>query len=120
MNHAIKTDSPRYQFTDADLALETIEAGQLSRKIRASGGGLMMVEVYFATGAIGAEHRHPHEQVTYCLSGEFVFTVEGERLRLIAGDSLYFPPSALHGTTCVAEGRLLDIFTPQREDFLKK
>ena len=106
-------------FPDADLDLETVEAGKVSRKIRAHGGDLMMVEVFFETGGIGSEHRHVHEQVTYCLSGEFVFTIEGETVTLRTGDSLYFPASALHGTTCVSAGRLLDIFTPQREDFLK-
>jgi quercetin dioxygenase-like cupin family protein len=106
-------------FPDADLALETVEAGQVSRKIRAASGGLMMVEVFFKAGACGAEHWHVHEQVSYCLSGEFVFTIEGETRTVRAGDSLYVPSSALHGTTCVIEGRLLDIFTPQREDFLK-
>lgn len=106
-------------FPDAELALETVEAGKVSRKIRASNGSLMMVEVFFTAGACGAEHRHVHEQVTYCLSGEFVFTVEGETSTVRAGDSLYVPSSALHGTTCVVEGRLLDIFTPQREDFIK-
>lgn len=106
-------------FPDADLELETVEAGKVSRKIRARGGSLMMVEVFFETGACGAEHRHVHEQVTYCLSGEFVFNVDGEKKTVRAGDTLYVPSSALHGTTCVAEGRLLDIFTPQREDFLK-
>ena len=80
----------------------------------------MMVEVFFETGGVGAEHRHVHEQVTYCLSGEFVFTVEGETATVRAGDSLFVPSSALHGTRCVAAGRLLDIFTPQREDFLTK
>ena len=80
---------------------------------------MMMVEVFFKAGAIGAEHRHPHEQLTYCLSGEFVFNVEGETRTVRTGDSLYVPASALHGTTCVADGRLLDMFTPQREDFLK-
>ena len=74
---------------------------------------------FFKAGGIGAEHRHPHEQLTYCLSGEFVFNVEGETRTVRAGDSLYVPASALHGTTCVADGRLLDMFTPQREDFLK-
>ena len=107
-------------FPDADLDLEIVEAGKVSRKIRAHGGDLMMVEVFFETGGIGSEHRHVHEQVTYCLSGEFVFTIEGETVTLRAGDSLFFPASALHGTTCVSAGRLLDIFTPQREDFLKK
>ena len=106
-------------FPDADLDLEIVEAGKVSRKIRAHGGDLMMVEVFFETGGIGSEHRHVHEQVTYCLSGEFVFTIEGETVTLRAGDSLFFPASALHGTSCVSAGRLLDIFTPQREDFLK-
>jgi quercetin dioxygenase-like cupin family protein len=106
-------------FPDAELELETVEAGKVSRKIRAKGGSLMMVEVFFTAGACGAEHRHVHEQVSYCLSGEFVFNIEGETTTLRAGDSLYVPASALHGTTCVADGRLLDIFTPQREDFLK-
>jgi quercetin dioxygenase-like cupin family protein len=107
-------------FPDAGLELETVEAGKVSRKIRARGGDLMMVEVFFETGGVGAEHRHVHEQVTYCLSGEFVFTVDGESATVRAGDSLFVPSSALHGTRCVAAGRLLDIFTPQREDFLTK
>ncbi len=106
-------------FPDASLDLESVEPGRIDRKIRAKGGRMMMVEVFFKAGAVGAEHRHPHEQLTYCLSGEFVFNVDGETSTVRAGDSLYVPASALHGTTCVADGRLLDIFTPQREDFLK-
>jgi len=106
-------------FPDAELVLETLEPGLLSRKIRARGGDLMMVEVLFETGGIGAEHRHPHEQVSYCLAGEFRFTVEGETATLRPGDSVFIPASALHGTVCARTGRLLDIFTPQREDFLK-
>lgn len=107
-------------FHDADIALETLEEGRVARKIRAHGGGLMAVEVMFKAGGIGYEHRHVHEQVCYCLEGEFDFTVEGQTTRLHAGDSVYIPSSVLHGTVCLKDGRLLDIFTPQREDFLKK
>ena len=106
-------------FRNADIELETLEENSVSRKIRARGGNLMMVEVMFKSGAVGYEHRHVHEQVCYCLEGEFEFTVEGQTTRLRPGDSVYVPPSALHGTVCLGEGRLLDIFTPQREDFLK-
>ena len=105
-------------FPDAGLDLEAVEADQVARKIRARGGNMMMVEVFFKTGAIGADHRHPHEQLCYCLDGEFAFNIEGDSRTLKAGDSVYVPPSALHGARCVAAGRLLDIFTPQREDFL--
>ncbi|MDR0578464.1 MAG: cupin domain-containing protein [Candidatus Accumulibacter sp.] len=107
-------------FHDAKIERETLEEGRVYRKIRAHDGNLMMVEVMFGAGAVGSEHRHIHEQVSYCLAGEFDFTVEGQTTRLRPGDSVYIPPSALHGTVCLAEGRLLDIFTPQREDFLKK
>ncbi len=106
-------------FPDVALDLETIEADRVSRKIRARGGSLMMVEVFFKAGAKGAEHRHVHEQVSYCLSGEFVFTIENETRTLHAGDSLFAQASALQVTVCVVDGRLLDIFSPQREDFLK-
>ena len=106
-------------FPDQPIALETVEAGMVSRKIRARGGSLMMVEVFFEAGGCGYEHRHLHEQISYCLAGEFVFSIDGETRTLHAGDSLYVPSMALHGTRCIQAGRLLDVFNPQREDFLK-
>ncbi len=105
-------------FPDGEAILEAVEAGRISRKIRARGGGLMAVEVFFKTGAIGYEHRHPHQQLCYCLEGEFLFMLEGKTMSLKAGDSVYVPASVLHGAKCIAEGRVLDVFTPQREDFL--
>ncbi|MDR2787913.1 MAG: cupin domain-containing protein [Candidatus Accumulibacter sp.] len=109
----------KFFFPDAKIEPETLEENRVCRKIRAHDGNLMMVEVMFGSGAIGTEHRHVHEQVCYCLAGEFEFTVEGRTSRLRPGDSVYIPPSVPHGTVCLSEGRLLDIFTPQREDFLK-
>ena len=105
-------------FPDAGMVREVLEEGRVARKLRARGGALMMVEVCFEQGAAGAEHRHPHEQVSYCLAGEFRFSIEGATATLRPGDSVFIPASALHGTLCVAAGRLLDVFTPQREDFL--
>ena len=106
-------------FADSELDLEEVEPGRLNRKIRARGGQMMAVEVFFETGAIGFEHEHPHEQICYCLSGEFVFTVGSEAKKIGAGDSVYVPASVRHGAACLNTGRLLDVFTPQREDFLK-
>ena len=107
-------------FHDSDINLDTVEENQLTRKIKARGGKLMIVEVIFKEGAVGAEHQHPHEQIVYCLSGEFEFTIDGAKTHFLPGDSAYIPSSVKHGALCVREGRLLDIFTPQREDFLKK
>jgi len=65
-------------FPDAEIEPETIDPDKVTRKMRAHGPELMIVEVSFASGG------------------------------------------ARHGTICVAEGRLLDTFTPRRDDFLEK
>jgi len=107
-------------FPDSELLTEVLDPGKVSRKVRAHGGKIMMVEVSFAKGGVGAEHDHPHDQATYCLAGSFRFTVGGETRILRPGDTVFVPGGARHGTVCEAEGRLLDVFTPQREDFLKR
>lgn len=90
----------------------------VTRRILATGGSLMTVEFHFDRGAVGALHSHPHEQVGYVVSGRFEFTLEGKTVTLSAGDSYYVPSGAVHGAKALEEGVLLDVFTPQREDFL--
>ncbi len=103
-----------------DIDFEIIEEGKVKRKIKAYDGHLMTVEVFFENGATGYAHTHPHEQIGYCLEGEFDFTIDGETKRIKAGDTMYIKPDVLHGCQLISEkGRLLDIFTPIREDFLK-
>jgi quercetin dioxygenase-like cupin family protein len=107
-------------FPYSEIAAEVLDPLKVSRKVLAHGGEIMMVEVTFSAGAFGAEHEHPHDQATYCLAGSFRFTVGGETRTLEPGDTVFVPGGARHGTVCEADGRLLDVFTPQREDFLKK
>lgn len=104
---------------NSDCQMEDLGGG-VSRKILAHNGSLMQVEVHFADGAIGPMHNHPHEQLTYVLSGEFEFTIGNETKLVKAGDTLYKEPNIMHGCVCKKAGVLLDTFTPQRQDFLKK
>ncbi|MGY3438376.1 MULTISPECIES: cupin domain-containing protein [unclassified Marinovum] len=92
--------------------------GGLTRKVAAYNDNVMCVEVHFETGTVAARHHHPHEQVTYVISGKFEFTVGDDTHIVSAGDSLYKQPNIEHGATCLEAGTLLDIFTPHREDFL--
>lgn len=106
-------------FKSEDMKKENVGAG-VDRQILAHGGTLMLVEVEFEEGSVGNAHVHPHEQATYVLAGEFEFTV-GEEVSVVkAGDTIYMPANIIHGAKCLKAGKLLDIFTPQREDFLKK
>ncbi|MEZ9512472.1 cupin [Vibrio breoganii] len=99
------------------IELEDLGEG-VKRKILAHSENMMTVEVHFDDGAIGALHSHPHEQITYVLSGEFEFTIGGESKIVKAGDTMYKKPDIVHGCTCLKAGVLLDNFTPMRKDFL--
>jgi quercetin dioxygenase-like cupin family protein len=105
-------------FRAADARVDVIAPGSVTRKVLARGGKLMLVEVSFEEGGVGAVHSHPHDQATYCLEGEFAFTVGPESFTLTPGDSLSIPSGVAHGTVARRKGKLLDVFSPQREDFL--
>ncbi|EIV8466690.1 cupin domain-containing protein [Vibrio vulnificus] len=100
-----------------DIALEDLGQG-ISRKVLAHSDNMMSVEVHFETGAIGAMHSHPHEQLTYVLSGEFEFTIGDEKKIVKTGDTMYKEPNIEHGCVCLKAGVLIDTFTPMRKDFV--
>jgi quercetin dioxygenase-like cupin family protein len=98
---------------------EILEEG-VSRKIIARGGSMMMVEVKFKAGAKGMVHSHPHEQVSYVHSGVFEFELKGKKKKVSAGDSIYIESGVSHGVVALEDSVIVDVFTPQREDFLFK
>ncbi|ELK2253038.1 cupin domain-containing protein [Vibrio vulnificus] len=100
-----------------DITLEDLGQG-ISRKVLAHSDNMMSVEVHFETGAIGAMHSHPHEQLTYVLSGEFEFTIGDEKKIVNTGDTMYKEPNIEHGCVCLEAGVLIDTFTPMRKDFV--
>lgn len=90
----------------------------VARKILASGGGLMTVQFDFEKDAVGYLHTHPHEQVGYVVQGRFDLSLAGVKTTIKTGDTYYVPSGVEHGVVALEEGTLVDVFTPQREDFL--
>lgn len=91
----------------------------LRRQIHGYDSKIMLVVADFKEGGIGQMHNHHHSQVTYVQSGEFEMTI-GDDVRIIkAGDSYYIPTMVMHGCKCLKAGRLIDVFSPAREDFLQ-
>jgi len=86
-------------------------------------GNLMMVLIDF-TGGPWQEpdpfHYHPHEQNTYVAKGEIMFLCEGEEPQKLSAGDMFAVPSGLKHTIQLLspEVRLIDCFTPVREDFL--
>ena len=93
--------------------------GGLTRRVLSHGEDMMAVEVCFEKGAVGSMHTHPHVQISYVLEGSFEATIGEEKRIISVGDTYYTLPDVPHGVVCLEKGRLLDVFTPERKDFLK-
>jgi quercetin dioxygenase-like cupin family protein len=88
------------------------------RRVLVSRPELMQVEFAFDAGAIGALHSHPHVQASYIAEGTFEVTIDAVTTTLGQGSSFIVPPNVVHGVKALTPGRLVDCFTPRRDDFL--
>ena len=79
---------------------------------------LMTVEVAFDRGAEGRPHSHPHVQASFVAEGRFRVTIDGHTRELGAGEAFVVAPDLVHGVVALEPGRLIDVFTPRRDDFL--
>lgn len=104
-------------FYDVDLKSNEVSKG-VKRKILSYSDDLMVCKIDYMKGGVGSLHKHFHSQCSYIISGVYEFEIEGEKKVLKTGDSVYIQPDAMHGCVCIEKGTMLDIFTPQREDFL--
>ena len=103
-------DSPRSEAEDL--------GGGIYRTILGYDDKLLMAKIWFETGAIGAVHHHHHSQVTYFISGKFEVQVGDKKQIVGAGGCVFMPSDVPHGSVCIEEGILIDVFSPAREDFL--
>lgn len=93
--------------------------GGVLRKVLAYSDNIMNVELLFEAGSKGAMHKHVHEQIGYVIEGSLIFHEEGkEDVTLNTGDTYIVAPNVSHGIDCLTKVKLLDIFTPMREDFI--
>ena len=84
---------------------------------------LMVVVIDFYNGPWDEPdpfHQHLHEQVTYVASGDILFLCEGEKDQILqAGDMFAVSSGKPHTIKLLSKkARLVDSFTPVREDFL--
>ncbi len=79
---------------------------------------LMLVEFTFVKGGVGPLHSHPHVQSSYIAEGAFDVTIDGVTQRIGAGGGYIVPSGLVHGVVALEAGKLIDSFTPRRDDFL--
>ena len=83
---------------------------------------LMMAVIDFRDGPTrepDPPHSHPHEQISYVVSGELIVFIGDEQTRLEPGDMFTVPPDIPHTVQLLTEYvRLVDTFHPIRDEFL--
>ncbi|MBP3459021.1 MAG: cupin domain-containing protein [Lachnospiraceae bacterium] len=78
----------------------------------------MVCKMNYQNGDFASEHQHPHEQCGYVISGEYELTIGDEKWLLGSGDSYAIPGNKIHSFKVLKAGEVVDVFTPQREDYL--
>ena len=82
----------------------------------------MVAKMNYVKGNFATTHQHPHEQCGYVISGEYRLKVEIPEenfdILLHAGDSYAIPGNTPHSFEVIEGGEVVDVFTPQREDYL--
>jgi quercetin dioxygenase-like cupin family protein len=80
--------------------------------------GVMITFFDFEPGAVIPEHKHPHQQITYVVSGAMEFSLDGKVRVLGAGEGALIPPDVPHSAV-ILDGpcQALDAWHPVREDY---
>jgi quercetin dioxygenase-like cupin family protein len=85
-----------------------------------TGDRAMIAQVFFKKGGVVPLHQHENEQITYILEGALQFELEGRTVTVHKGEVLHIPSNVPHKAVALEDTLDLDIFTPPRQDWLKK
>ena len=90
----------------------------IKRQTMGSGKTMYQMIAELDAGSRMPEHRHAQEQLVHILEGRMRLIVDGTPHELSAGDSFYLAGNVPHGVETIEKTRVLDTFSPPREEYL--
>jgi quercetin dioxygenase-like cupin family protein len=90
----------------------------IRRRTVASGKTMYQMLATLEAGSRMPEHKHTQEQLVYILEGKMRLIVAGVPHDLSAGDSYYLGSNVPHGVETLMNTRVLDTFSPPRDEYL--
>ena len=90
----------------------------ITRRTVANGRTMYQMIATLTVGSRMPEHRHAQEQIVHILEGQMRLIVEGVPHELSPGDSFYLASNVPHGVETMLPTRVLDTFSPPRDDYL--
>ncbi len=92
----------------------------IRRQTLAHGRTMYQMIAQLDPGSRMPEHKHAQEQIVHILSGRMKLFVDGVPHELAAGDSFYLRSNVPHRVETIEETRVLDTFSPPRDEYLAK
>jgi len=108
-------------FRWSDVPSEQVKP-DISRRL-ITGERIMLAQVELQRGCVVPQHAHVHEQMTYVLDGCLRLTVGADGAvshDLRAGMVIRLPSNVPHAAVALEDTRVLDVFSPPREDWLDR
>jgi quercetin dioxygenase-like cupin family protein len=90
----------------------------ITRRTVSNGKTMYQMLATLAAGSRMPAHQHTQEQLVYILEGKMRLIVEGVPHELLTGDSFYLASNIPHGVETLEATRVLDTFSPPRDDYL--
>ena len=90
----------------------------ITRRTVAHGQNMYQMMATLEAGSIMPAHSHPQEQIVHIIEGQMRLIVEGVPHELSTGDSFYLASNVPHGVETLVPTRVLDTFSPPRNDYL--
>lgn len=110
-------------FVQADSLKVTQVNPNVTRRI-AYLDDLMVTIIEFNNGPMAEPdpfHSHPHEQISYIAEGECLVLIGDRQMKLGKGDIFAVPSNVPHSVQSLTPYlKLIDSFSPVRQDFIKK
>jgi len=97
------------------IAVKEIAPGFFSKLIHTSANTVNFIEV--KAGCQVPRHQHIHQQCSFVIEGRFEMTVNDVPQILDPGRFAIIPSNAWHSGIAITDCRLIDIFSPAREDY---
>src|SRR6266513_3671020 len=90
----------------------------IKRQTLANGKTMYQMLATLEAGSKMPAHQHPQEQIVHILSGRMKLIVDGTPHEMKPGDSYYLASNISHGVETIEETRVLDTFSPPRDEYL--
>ena len=121
MSSPAATPKAASYFRWSDIPQEQVKP-DLTRRL-VTGERVMVASIELQRDCVVPQHAHVHEQVSYVLEGCLRLTIGNdgsESYDVRAGEIVLIPSNVPHAAVALEDTRVIDVFSPPREDWLNR